>query len=159
MKRLSLLIIFAAAFISLAAQNEADFAATFMKRFGDDGTLSCSTISPTMMERLLQSEEIELDEHKTTLLKNIRSVRVVQEKTGRKDATLYNAAAGMLDDNPKRYHLRDEYDGKKLYIRQNGKTILEIILLARSEGALQIVDITGLMDNKIIQLLTKRVKS
>ena len=159
MKRLTLLILFAAAVISIAAQNEDDFAATFMKRFGEGGFLTCSTVSPAMMEKLLQSEEIELDEHKTLLLKNIRSVRIVQEKAGRKDATLYNAAAGMLDDNPKRYLLRDEYDGKKLYIRQRGKTILEIILLARDEGALQIVDITGLMDNKILQLLTKRVKS
>ena len=159
MKFIIALCLFAAAFISASAQNEDDFAASFMKRFGESSSLTCSTVSPAMMEKLLQSEDIDLDEQKTLLLKNIRSIRIVQEKTRHKDATLYNAAAGMLDDNAKRYRLRDEYDGKKLYIRQRGKTILEIILLAHDEGQLQIVDITGLMDNKIIQLLTKRVKS
>ena len=159
MKHLLLVSMLLATVMTAAAQNEADFAASFMKRFGDSSTLTCNTVSPAMMERLMQSEEIDLDEQNTTLLKNIRSVRIVQEKAGRKDPTLYNAAAGMLDDNPKRYRLRDEYDGKKLYIRQRGKTILEIILLAHEDGLLQVVDITGLMDSKIIQLLTKRVKS
>ena len=127
MKRFLTLSILFVAVMSSVAQNEADFAASFMRRFGDSNTLTCNTVSPTMMERLIQSEDIDLDNQKATLPKSIRSVRIVQEKSGRKDATLYNAAAGMLDDNPKRYRLRDEYDGKKLYIRQRGKTILEII--------------------------------
>ncbi len=159
MKHIIMLSLFVAAMMTATAQKEADFASHFMKRFGESTALTCSTVSPSMMERLLQSEEIDLDEQKTMLLKNIRSVRIIQEKPVRKDATFYNAAAGMLDDNAKRYRLRDEYDGKKLYVRQRGKTILEIILLAHDDGLLQIVDITGLMDNKIIQLLTKRVKS
>ena len=101
MKFIIALCLFAAAFISASAQNEDDFAASFMKRFGESSSLTCSTVSPAMMEKLLQSEDIDLDEQKTLLLKNIRSIRIVQEKTRHKDATLYNAAAGMLERLPK----------------------------------------------------------
>lgn len=153
MKHLLVLIVLACLSLTAAAQNEQDFASTYMKLYAQGTTLSCQTISPAMITKMLQQQAEEENNDTKQALRNIRSMRIVSNKKATETAALHEKATKLLNTNKGRYKLYQDYDGKSLFTRKRGKTIVELILVAENSGCLHIVNITGTMDETFVKRL------
>lgn len=153
---ISLLVLFVMS-VSTLAQKEIDFASTYMDLHAKGGGLACTTVSPAMITRMMQLEKIERNQDNNALpLEVLRSARVVTSTGDEHEAAIfYDKATSLLKHNKNRYKLYDEYEGKSLYVRKRGHVIVELILLTKNEGKLHMVDLTGNMDEKCVNLLTQ----
>lgn len=153
MKHLLALIILLCLSLTATAQNEQDFASTYMKLYASGTTLTCQTISPAMITKMLQQQTEGENSDTKQALKNIRSMRIVSNKKATETAALHEKAATLLKNNKGRYKLYQDYDGKSLFTRKRGNTIVELILVAENNGCLHIVNITGTMDETFVKRL------
>lgn len=142
--------------LTATAQKEHDFALTYMNLYAEGTTLSCQTVGPAMISKMLAQPQADDDPDMKQALKKIRSLRVVANTKKSETATLYDKAAALLKANSARYAHYADYDGKSLYLRRRGKDILELVLLTRQDSCLHIVDVTGTMDEDFLRQLTGR---
>jgi hypothetical protein len=139
------------------AQNEQDFAARYMQLYAEGTSLVCTTVSPTMMEKLLQlPAEEEADEEAKSVLAQLKSIRVVTDTAANETSLLFEKAELLVQENSDRYKPLFEQEDKNVYVRRRGDYIVELVYFAKEEeGALQIVNLTGYMDENFIARLLK----
>ena len=67
-----------ATFIAIAAQaqNEQDFASRFMSLYAHQSTLQCTTVSPLMLERMMQLPDVEENDHTRQVLSQLKSIQM-----------------------------------------------------------------------------------
>lgn len=140
--------------LTATAQKERDFALTFMSLYAEGTSLSCQTVGPAMISKMLAQPQADDDPDMKQALKKIRSLRVVRNTKKSETADLFDKALALVRANSARYAHYADYDGKSLYLRRRGKDILELVLLTRQEGGLSIVDVTGTMDEAFVRQLT-----
>lgn len=142
-----------------------DFASRFMADFPEDTLVQCRTISPKMMERLIQvhegKEHTEAGkQHIHYFLSKLKSARII---TGsRKGETYYRHAEELMARNKNRFSpLMGATDappepGKALYVRKRQDVIVELVMLRLDVGqnVFNAVNFTGEMDDEFIQLLS-----
>lgn len=143
-----------------------DFASKFMSEFTKDQILHCQTISPKMMDKLVDIPENDIDENNNEmptsfLLSKLKSARIVTaESEGKK---YFHQALQLIEKNKNRFTpLTESPSGKnnQIYVRKHNDIIIELIMLNLNdhEHLFTIVNFTGEMDDQFIKLLSKRTK-
>ena len=154
MKRLLCALLLACIGLTAAAQREQDFASRYMSLYGEGTELQCATVSPLMMERILQLPESHEGGHVREVLSQLKSIRVVSSKTAGEGEALYDKAVELAKDNPRRYKPYAETDAQSIYLRKRGGVIVELVLLTfNDEGVFNIVNLTGNMSDAFLREL------
>lgn len=157
MKRiLSLLFLCLTLALGAQAQHEQDFASIFMKQYAEGTGTQCNTISPAMIEKMLNTQEIDTETRET--LQHIKSVRMIINKKPDETCKLFQKAEQLFSQNKARYALYAQYEGKKVYVRKKKDLIVELVLLTNPE-ALLIIDITGTLPESFVKKLINGSKS
>lgn len=142
------------------AQIEDDFASRFMQSFENDTTVVCVTVSPKMMEQLTDHPKVKDNEEVKEALKKLKGLRII--KADSEGQAYYGMATELLEGNKGRFeHVTGYVDSNvrvDFYARadSNGETE-ELIMLHASlpDDKLQIVDLTGDLDEEFIDVVTK----
>ena len=141
-----------------AGQREQDFALRFMKQYAaHNDQVSCTTISPAMMEKMMKVATSENQAHVKNVLSHLKSIRVVSSKPGATTDALSRKALQLMNTNTRRYQPLTGEPPKEdggLWIRSKGKTIVELVMIDTTKG-LQIVNLTGNMDRAFLQEIMK----
>lgn len=135
------------------AQNEQDFASRFMTLYAKGSTLTCTTVSPLMMERMLHLPSVEDNEQTKDVLQQLKSIRLVSNTDASETTRLYEKATSLALRNKARYRLQGEENGKKLYVRRRGKVVVEMVLITKQNDHLSLVNLTGNMSDKFMDQL------
>lgn len=155
MKRFLPLILLFLISLTVSAQKEQDFASRYMALYADGTSLSCTTVSPTMMERVLSLPDVADNKDIKQLLQQIKSIRMVTNTDKQETDTLYGSAVGLAKRNTSRYKLKAEEGDKQLYVRKRGKAIVEMVLLMKQQQRLYMVSVTGNLDDAIVEQILK----
>ena len=106
-----------------------------------------------MINRMLSMKTLPKDRQAQQALQCIKSVRIVSNKNANETAGLFDKAKSLLQQNSDRFAHYNDYDGKTIYVRRKGDTIVEAVLLTKTEGRLYVVDVTGNMTEAVIKSL------
>ncbi|MGM9693552.1 MAG: DUF4252 domain-containing protein [Alloprevotella sp.] len=153
MKRTLALLFSLTCTLCLWAQKQQDFAARFMQLHGKEIAMECTTISPLMMERMLQLPSLENDDANRDALKQVKTIRLVINKDKHETDRAFDQAVELATQNAARYVLQAENTNRKIYTRRRGTNIVEIVLLTKQNGGFTLVDLTGNMTEAFIQSL------
>ncbi len=154
MKRLISFLIAVLSVLSVAAQNEQDFAQRYMSLYAKGTTLECTTISPLMLERMMQLPDVEGSNATKQVLSQLKSIRIVSNTAERESAKLYDKALRLASRNSARYKPYTEKQGKRLYVRRRGKYIVEMVLFMEQNRTFRLINLTGNMtEDFLTQLL------
>ena len=107
-----------------------------------------------MMERLLKLPKVEGDSTTKQVLSQLKSIRLAISPNPAETETLYANALQLAKQNPKRYKLYAEEEGKKLYTRSRGQVIVEIVLFMKHEQQFSLINLTGNMNRQILEQLS-----
>lgn len=153
----TLLAMLAALLYGLAAtaQGEQDFALRYMRLYGEGSPLSCKTVGPQMIGRMMRLTE-EDETAFRQVLSQLKSIRVVQSESPDEAEAFYLKAEELAKANSRRYQPYARTDDRSIYLRKRGKLIVELVMLAHdgSEG-FSIVNLTGNMTGDFIRELMK----
>jgi hypothetical protein len=138
------------------AQQEEDFASSFMKLNGEEEALQCVTVSPSMMERILQipDDSVECDSL-LPLLEQIKSVRIISSlSTVEQVNLLYEKAEVLAEYHPLGYQevVRDE--NCTIYQRRRADCIVELIMIMQRGTSFCLIDLTGNMTDDFLSRLS-----
>ena len=153
MKQLLTLLLSAILGLTAMAQKEQDFASRFMALHPKEAALECTTVSPVMMERMLQLPKVEDDASLRQVLAQLKSIRMVTCHEAAHAEKLFDDALKLARKNPKRYKLHAEEEHKKLYVRRRGKLIVEMVLFMVAESHFSLINLTGNMNEKFLEQL------
>ena len=134
-------------------QQQQDFASRFMALHPKEAALECTTVSPVMMERMLQLPNVEDDASLRQVLAQLKSIRMVTCNEAAHAEKLFDDALKLARKNPKRYKLHAEEEHKKLYVRRRGKLIVEMVLFMVAESHFSLINLTGNMNEKFLEQL------
>lgn len=146
---------FVIAIASAWAQNEQDFASRYMALYAEGTSLKCTTVSPLMMERMLQLPDVEGDDMAKKVLKQLKSIRVVRNFQISETQRLFKKASELAYRNPNRYKLYAEAGGtKKIYVRRHDGHIVEIVMFMHTD-LFRMLDVTGSMSEEFLEQVLK----
>lgn len=137
------------------AQKEQDFATRFIDLYGDTYEITATTVSPLMIERILELPNVEDNDDLHQILTQLKSIRMLTNNRATEASTLYNNAQQLAKNNNKRYKLYAEYSNKQLYIRKRNNTIVEVILIMQQNSQFCLINLTGNMTEKFIDEVIK----
>lgn len=151
MKKFFLALLAAILPLCAMAQKEQDFSSRFMALYGDDYEITCTTVSPLMMERMMKLPKVEENEQMQQVLRQLKSIRLLAS-TNESDAHhLFANASELAKNNPGRYKPYAEKNGKCLYTRRRGKTIVEVVLFMEQNARFTLINLTGNMDEQFLE--------
>lgn len=153
MKHLISFLIAVLCTLTAAAQQEQDFAARYMQLYAEGTSLTCSTVSPTMMQRLMNLPTVKDDSGTKALIKEIKTLRIVQHTAENEADELLQKALTLAADNPRRYQLTQEQDNRWIYSRKRGKVTLEMVLITKMQQHFYLVNVTGNMSERFTRHL------
>lgn len=157
MKQLLLtLLIFLGVGMGASAQNERDFASQYMRLYGhDDENLTCNTVSPLMMERIMNLDTVENNENIRSVMSQLKTIQVLTAN-GEDEATLhYNQAVDLARKNKKRYRLYRTNKSSSIYVRKKKNLIVEMVYVSRNHNDFRLVSLTGNMNEDFIDEIHK----
>lgn len=138
--------------------NAQDFVSLFLENHENDSTISCITISPTMMEEILKTES---DKNDTIVdvISKLKSMKILTT-TGNGEA-YYDKALETFEKSSRRYeHLgvfNSEREDYKIFVRKRRKTIVEMTMLLFRNDQFAIINFTGNIEPGFILTLAKSV--
>lgn len=145
--------------LQLKAQNELDFATKFLQIHAADSLqLQCSTVSPTMMERILDLKAVEESKDTRNLLEHIKTIQIVVAPDTTLACKFYEDAMDLAQKNTKRYRKFANDDRRSIFMRKHDDLILEIVLLSKLNNTFSIVSVTGNMDMDFLHELSTHPK-
>lgn len=154
MKRLISLLIALVSALTIAAQGEQDFAQRYMALYAKGTSLECTTISPLMLERMMQLPDVEGSNAAKQVLSQLKSIRMVSNTAPSESTSLYAKALNLATRNGARYKPYADEQDKRLYVRRRGKYIVEMVLFMKQEKLFRLINLTGNMtDDFLHQLL------
>lgn len=133
-----------------SAQGEADFAERFLRLYADDYRLESTTVSPAMMQRMMQLPDVESNEQARKALSQMKSIRMVRSSSSADAPHLFANARQLAEHNAQRFKRYAEDKGKCLYTRRRGKLIVELILFMQTDGGFVLIDLTGNMTERFV---------
>lgn len=140
--------------IAAMAQGEQDFASKFMDLYGgQNSSLSCATVSPAMMEKMLNLKSIGKNANAKQVFSQLKSIRVVTSQSHSKADTYFAKAIRLAEDNSRRYKLYAEAADKSIYKRERGRWIVELVMVINANDSFSIIDLTGNMTKEFIKTL------
>ena len=137
-----------------------DFAAKFMEQCTKKGQVECQTVSPKMMEKVMEtitrSDEREDTGIPEYLLSKLKSARIITAKKG--GEKLFQKAERLMEKNKNRFSPMADYaagEDNMIFVRKHNETVQELVMLSLSaEKTLTIVNLTGDMDEKFMRVLS-----
>lgn len=138
-----------------------DFATKFMEQCGEKYKIECQTVSPKMMKKmtdiLAEPNEDKDGEVSEYLLSKLKSARIIT--AGQHAEKLFHKAENLIEKNKNRFSpltetFADRYN--RIFVRKHDETVRELVMLQLDEGkkTLTIVNLTGEMDEKFMNLLS-----
>lgn len=142
---------------TLTAQRQQDFADRYHDLYGEKYELSCKTVSPQMMERILQLDDVESDRSTTDLLSQIKSIRIiVHEGDAEEIDGLYDKAIKLATSNSRRYTLYSHKELHSVYTRSHRKQLVEVVVIANKYSrSFCIISLTGNFSADFLTKLSK----
>lgn len=151
MKRFLFSLLLAFAPLLCMAQNEQDFSSRFMSLYGSSFSLNSTTVSPLMLERMVQLPKVEENEQMRQVLSQLKSIRMLTAQGDEDAPRLYENAKSLAQHNPSRYKLYAEQDGKQLYTRHRHDLIVEVVLFMELDGNFCLINLTGNMNEAFLE--------
>ena len=140
--------------LAALAQQECDFASQYMRLYNDEaGSLSCNTVSPLMMQRILQLDEIENNQEAQDIISQLKSIQILTTKDPTAYAQHFEQAKDLADRNSKRYRPYRSNNHSAIYFRQKKKVIVEIVYISQQRHSFSIISLTGNMTQDFIKKL------
>ena len=141
--------------MSISAQRELDFASKFMEINGNlYEELTCKTVSPFMMERIMKLDTLEDNKEMRKVLAQLKSIQIVKAQGSSLGDTLFNKATELAQLNKRRYKLYADDEDRQIYLRKRNKIIVEMVFIANMDNVFNIVNLTGNMDESFLKELT-----
>lgn len=143
--------------ITMRAQ---DFASRYMSENAGDTTLVCISISPRMMEEIIEKGVQKKDTVGITeMISRLKSMQIVySEKQGK---GYFRKAEDMAERNSARFRKMASYDKEKdhcrIFIREQESQIVELVLLKQEGRRFTVINFTGDMDKDFIERLKHAV--
>lgn len=144
------------AFMAIAAHAQ-DFASRYMAEHAGDSTLTCISVSPKMMEEILNSG-IEKDDSTgmADIISKLKSMQIVS--ADREGKNHFRQAEAMAQKNSARFKELASYDeGKdrgRIFVREQKAQIVELVLLRQKGRRFTVINFTGDMNREFIAQLT-----
>lgn len=141
--------------IAAQAQQEQDFASRFMSLYAHESTLQCTTVSPLMLERMMQLPDVEDNNHMRQVLSQLKSIQMAHNAEQHDTDWLYNKAVHLVNRNDQRYKPYAQRQSKRLYVRRRGKFIVEMVLFMKHDHHFRLINLTGNMTDDFLKELLK----
>ena len=155
MKHLLLALTLLLAHCAAFAQREQDFATKFMEINGEEfKELTCNTVSPYMMERIMKLDTLEDNQDMRKVLSQLKSIQIVKAVGNTVGDSLFNRATELAQHNQKRYKLYATDQERQIYLRTRNKIIVEMVFIAKLDNIFNIVNLTGNMNKSFLKELT-----
>ncbi|BEH00148.1 hypothetical protein BSYN_24120 [Bacteroides sedimenti] len=156
MKRVLLIICIVLLAGKVSAQ---DFASRFLEKHLPDTNLTCVTISPKMMEKVMNLE-VDGEQDMMEMISKLKSMRMVTtEVNGQK---YYNEALKVLEKNSGRFEpylsFEDKSENYQIMIRKKKNAIIELVMLMREADNFTVINFTGNMSQDFIARLAKSME-
>lgn len=152
MKRALLLLYALVLTLAAAAQKEEDFASRYMALFGDKRCLTCKTISPKMMERIMRLDTVDGDATARAVIAQLRGIRILTAEDDDNARQLFEEAEELARRNRRRYVLHSRCDNQVVYVRRRGRMLVELVALRLKDNRhFSLLDFTGNMSENIIE--------
>ena len=139
-----------------------DFASKFMEQCAkEDGDIQCQTVSPIMMEKLMDTmkapdgdRDEEVPEY---LLSKLKSARIITAT--KQSEKLFREAEQLIEKTKNRFSpLVENQPGQnnKVFVRKHDEVIRELVVLNLNpdEKTLTIINLTGDMDDRFMKILS-----
>jgi hypothetical protein len=139
--------------LSLSAQ---DFASRFKGEHPQDSNLVYVTISPKMMQEMLENDENK-DENLLNVISNLKSMQLCNSKVNTRN--YYDDALSLTEKQSFRFETVAEINRKdclsKVVVRRKRNTVIELVsLIWHSERGFVLINFTGKIDERIIARLS-----
>lgn len=156
MKRVLLILCITLLAATVSAQ---DFASRFLENHKPDTNLTCVTISPKMMEKVMDLE-VNDEEDMMEMISKLKSMRMVTtEVNGQK---YYKEALKVFEKNSKRFEpylsFEDKSENFQIMIRKRKNAIIELVMLMREADSFTVINFTGNMSQDFIARLAKSME-
>jgi len=143
--------------VGTAAQSRQDFADKFLSLYGKEHELHCQTISPQMMQRILQLDDVAANKQTLHVLSQMRSLRILRSLASATEARdLFAKARQLAVRNKRRYTIRESDDLHSVYVRRRDKRLVEVVVTKIKEGnKFYMIDLTGNLSDDFIQQILR----
>ena len=156
MKRLRILCLFIlslCSLVSMMAQNEQDFASRYMSLYAKGTSLECTTVSPLMLEKMMNLPDVKNDSQMKEVLSQLKSIRMVDNTNEKETWQLYNNALRLAQHNSARYKRYAQRQSKRLFVRRKGGYIVEMVLFMKHNRRFKLINLTGNMTDEFLKQL------
>lgn len=121
-----------------------DFISIYMDDHDADTNLSVVTISPKMMEEIMNRNSDEKSDI-MNIISNLKSMRAVY--SAENGSRYFNEALRKIEENKKRFDLYTAYttddEDLRIVVRKSKKQIVEMVMLLQLGDGFTVVSITG----------------
>lgn len=137
-----------------------DFSTLFLKAYDNDSIFTQVTISPKMMEEILQSDA-QINEDMAEVISELKSLRMLIANSAGDEH--FAQTLGVIEKNRKRYQYLTSHeeanDSCRILVRKKNDRIVELVMVMLKNEGFMLVDITGVIKPESISTLTKSLKS
>ncbi len=155
--RQRLWLVWLACILAVVGTQAQDFASKYMNENASDSTLTCISVSPKMMEEILESS---VGKNDTTgmadIIARLKSMQIVSSQE--KGKTHFRQAEELARKNSARFKELASYDEGddrcRIFVREQKEQIVELVLLRQHDGQFTVIDFTGDMNRDFIGQLT-----
>jgi len=156
MKRVLFILCFSLVSVWVCAQ---DFASRFLESHKPDNNLTCVTISPKMMQKVLDLN-LENEEQMMDMISKLKSMQMLTSQgNGQK---YYKEALSILEKNSGRFEsfltFEDKSENFQIMVRKKRNAIIELVMLMRQDDNFTIINFTGNMSRDFIDRLAKSME-
>lgn len=149
-----LMVAVAMALLTVAAGAQ-DFASRFSSEHKQDSNLVCVTISPKMMQEILENDENK-DEGVVDVISGLKSMRICTSKMNARE--YFDDALSLAEKNSSLFETvraRNDRDCmSRMVVRRRKNTVIELVMLLCDSRGFQLINFTGKIDAKIIAKLS-----
>lgn len=142
--------------VSVCAQ---DFASRFLESHKPDTNLNCVTISPNMMEKVMNLD-VQNEDKMMDMISKLKSMQMLTTQVnGQK---YYKEALSVLEKNSGRFVSFLTFDDKsenfQIMVRKKKDAIIELVMLMREDDNFTVINFTGNMSKDFIARLAKEME-
>lgn len=136
-----------------------DFASRFRNNNENDSVLTCVTISPKMMQEILNNES-DKDDDILEMISELKSMQMCTSPINGQH--YYDRALEVIERNSKLFEpflsFNDTSGNFQIVVRKKRDTIIELVMLIHQNDGFALINFTGKMNAKFISKLAESVR-